>query len=121
MLLNDLYTISDTQTSDNKIGCRIVFDAEHAIFGGHFPGQPIVPGVCMMEMVKELVQQQTGKQFVLRTAGNVKFLRLITPDIQPIASISWQQNGDSYKVNASFSGDTAVLFKLDGHYDTVVA
>ncbi|MEJ0079486.1 MAG: hypothetical protein WDM78_00620 [Puia sp.] len=29
--------------------------ADQAIFSGHFPGQPVLPGVCMMEMVAEVL------------------------------------------------------------------
>ena len=55
MLINDFYNCHDIEAHENEYGCRIVFNAAHDIFKGHFPGQPVVPGVCMMEMVKELL------------------------------------------------------------------
>ena len=117
MLMNDLYSCRDVQATENDSTCTIDFNANHDIFKGHFPGQPVVPGVCMMEMVKELFQQQTGKNVWLRSAGNVKFLQLITPDLSPLVKINWKENGDSYDINASFHLDTAVLFKMNGTYD----
>ncbi len=107
------------QQSDTGLSCRIVFDAAHDIFGGHFPGQPVVPGVCMMEIVKELMQQMLGSTLMMRAAGNVKFLGLITPDVQPVININWKQTDEGYKVNAAFKNEAAFLFKLDGHYAVI--
>ncbi len=119
MLRNDLYTIHDVQQGTNEVICRIVFDANHAIFGGHFPGQPVVPGVCTMEIVKELLQEQLGQPLILRSTGNVKFLQLITPDLQPTAKISWKQTEDGYAVNATFSKDADAVFKMNSNYEVV--
>lgn len=56
MLINDFYTTTNVQQNDADYSCLIVFNAGHSIFSGHFPGHPVVPGVCMMEIVKELMQ-----------------------------------------------------------------
>lgn len=73
----------------------------------------------MMEIVKELLQQHLGRSLMLRSAGNVKFLQLITPDVQPVISISWSDSGEGYRVSAAFRSDMATLFKLDGLYSIV--
>ena len=117
MLMNNFYTVSDTVQGDNTVSHTVSFDAAHEIFNGHFPGQPVVPGVCMMEMVKEFLQQVMGKRLWLRNAGNVKFLQLITPDIQPEINISWKESGGGYNVNASFKKDAYDLFKLNGNFE----
>ncbi len=119
MLHNDFYTTHDIQQADNQYSCRIVFNADHDIFSGHFPGHPVVPGVCMMEMVKELTQGVLNQSLVLSVAGNVKFLQLITPDIQPQITIGWKEHEGGYKINASFKLDAAFLFKMDGVYAIV--
>lgn len=118
MLMNDFYRIEYIQREPNSVSCRIVFNPQHDIFKGHFPGQPVVPGVCMMQMVKELLEAQTDTSLWLRNAGQVKFLQLITPDVHPLINISWQQNGNSYTVNANFKNETADLFKLTGSFET---
>jgi len=119
LLLNDLYTCHDVQQGTDEVACRIVFNARHAIFGGHFPGQPVVPGVCTMEIVKELLQQELGQSLILRSTGNVKFLQLITPDVQPTAKISWKKTEEGYAVNATFSKDTNAIFKMNSNYEVV--
>ena len=116
MLINNFYTCHDIEIAENVQNCRVVFNAAHSIFKGHFPGQPVVPGVCMMEIVKELLQQKLGKSLILRSSRNVKFLGFITPDVQPAIKISWKEADGTYSVNASFSNGEAALFKLDGVY-----
>ena len=116
MLINDFYTCRDIVQGDTDFSCLIVFNANHGIFGGHFPEQPIVPGVCMMEIVKELLQQQLSKPLMLKQAGNVKFLGLITPQITPVININWSETAEGYTVMASFKSETSVLFKIDGKY-----
>ncbi len=118
MLMNDFYNIEYMLREPNSFSCKIAFNTQHDIFKGHFPGQAVVPGVCMMEMVKELLEQQTDKNLWLRNAGQVKFLQLITPDVQPTINISWKETGRSMNVNASFKNDSADLFKLSGNFES---
>ncbi|RYE25445.1 MAG: 3-hydroxyacyl-ACP dehydratase [Sphingobacteriales bacterium] len=117
MLMNDFYKIEYIQRDPNSVSCKVSFNMQHDIFKGHFPQQPVVPGVCMMEMVKELLEQQTDQTLWLRDAGNVKFLQLITPDVSPIVNISWEKSKQGYEVNASFKSDVSDLFKLTGKFE----
>ena len=119
MLLNDFYTCHDMANSDLSVNCTIEFNAGHAIFGGHFPGNPVVPGVCMMEIVKELLQEQVKEPLLLRKSGNIKFLQLITPGIKPTIKIEWKRSDDGYVVKASMSQGEIIHFKFDGTYGIV--
>ena len=106
---------------ESEMSCRIVFNAEHDIFKGHFPGQPIVPGVCMVEIVRELLQDRFGAALMLGSARNIKFLQFVQPDGQPTARISWKETPDGYTVSAIFVTGEAANFKLDGSYVPVVS
>jgi 3-hydroxyacyl-[acyl-carrier-protein] dehydratase len=117
MLMNDFYRIEYLQRDPNSVSCRVAFNTQHDIFKGHFPGQPVVPGVCMMEMVKELLEQQTDQRLWMRNAGQVKFLQMITPDVQPMVEISWKQTGKNFNVNASIKNNASDLFKLSGDFE----
>jgi len=81
MLLNNFYTISSFEFSDAKdrISARLFFNKEHPIFGGHFPGNPIVPGVCTVQIIREILEKALEKQFMLTIASNIKYLGFINP------------------------------------------
>ena len=96
MLMNDFYTVHEWQLSDSTASCIVVFNQKHPIFSGHFPEQPVVPGVCMIQMVKELLERVLDKKLMLRSTGQVKFLQLITPDISSEINMDWQKNEQGF-------------------------
>ncbi len=84
MLLKDFYTVhSKQQTSDQSFSIYIRLNEKHPVFEGHFPGNPVTPGVCMMQIIKELTEEITGFELFLKNASNVKFMALINPEINP--------------------------------------
>lgn len=79
-LLKDFYqTTHEESTGDHSLGATLELNASHPIFGGHFPGQPIVPGVCMVQMVKEALEKRLGRPARLTASRNIKFLHVINP------------------------------------------
>jgi 3-hydroxyacyl-[acyl-carrier-protein] dehydratase len=118
MLLNDFYTIEYIRRDPNSFSCKVAFNNQHDIFKGHTTGRPVVPGVCMMEMVKELLEQQTDQSLWLKNAGQVKMLQMVTSDVTPVIDISWQKVSRGYNVNASFKSDVSDVFRLSGNFET---
>ncbi len=58
---------------------HIVIPADHASFAGHFPGQPILPGVLLLERVMALAQEQIQLPFSKYSISNAKFLAAVLP------------------------------------------
>jgi len=83
MLKDDFFYIQSVNDEQGVISAMLEINPSHKIFQGHFPGQPVVPGVCMMEMVKEITEMVTGKEMFLQKADNIKFLSVIDPHINP--------------------------------------
>ncbi|KAF2511283.1 3-hydroxyacyl-ACP dehydratase [Flavobacterium foetidum] len=84
MVLKDFYKVlSEEKTGDTKYNFRILVNAKHEVFNGHFPGNPIMPGVCMIQIIKELTESVTKSSLLIQTLTNVKFMALINPDLTP--------------------------------------
>jgi 3-hydroxyacyl-[acyl-carrier-protein] dehydratase len=118
MLQNLLYTIESLTLSDegDKISCRILLNAEHAVFKGHFPGNPILPGVCTVQIVLELLEKATGKQLMLNKAGNIKYLGFISPKTTPevLFDLTVKNAGDGIlncSAGITAGGNTVCSFK----------
>jgi len=79
-LLNDFYTIISSEPIENGISVLVKINKEHSIFEGHFPNHPVTPGVCTMQIIKELSENHSGKELILKTARNVKFMAIINPE-----------------------------------------
>jgi 3-hydroxyacyl-[acyl-carrier-protein] dehydratase len=52
---------------------------DHASFPGHFPENPILPGVLLLERVMSYVQSQLTTPLQRYTLMNVKFLAAVSP------------------------------------------
>ena len=77
-MLDDFYTLNQiAPQGEGKYICRITLNPAHPIFAGHFPGNPITPGVCMLQIIKELTEKITQKKLFLSKTSQVKFMTLI--------------------------------------------
>ena len=117
MLLNDFFTINDKVSSASEIWAELIIQADHKIFEGHFPNQPVVPGVCMMQMIKEVVEEVLGKETNLVKAAELKFLAVINPQENNLVHASIKMATDetgAINIVASLFKDELVHFKFKG-------
>ena len=77
-LNNSFYHI----TSRSGSSFTIRFNPAHPIFTGHFPGYPIVPGACLVQIAQELLSVLVGSPARFTSIRNLKFKQPITPDIE---------------------------------------
>lgn len=114
MLLKDFYRINSFENTDGrKYTAMITLNKDHEVFSGHFPGNPVTPGVCMMQIIKELTQQAVDAPLVMKSASNIKFMALINPEINPLLKLELEiADGEDATVkvkNTSYFDDTVVL------------
>ncbi|KRD62932.1 3-hydroxyacyl-ACP dehydratase [Flavobacterium sp. Root935] len=84
MVLKDFYKVlSEEKASDSKYNITILINEKHEVFKGHFPGNPIMPGVCMIQIIKELTESITKSSLMIQSLANVKFMALINPEVTP--------------------------------------
>ena len=65
-------------------GATVRLLPESPVYQGHFPGYPITPGVCLMEIALELIAEMAGQvghddSVQLVGAKNIKFTSPIIP------------------------------------------
>ena len=117
MLQGDFYTASNIAIEGNALKALLSLSVTHNIFAGHFPGHPVVPGVCMMQMVKEMLEQQIGRETILEKASTMKFLNMINPQVNSNVSIDVKHSvAEDGKINvdAQLYGESIVFFKFKG-------
>ena len=120
MLLKDFYTINTIdKKDDHNFVVTININENHDVFKGHFPGNPVMPGVCMMQIIKELTEQITKSTLLLKTLTNVKFMALINPFVTPELRLELEialTDDNLVKVkNTTYFNETVAL-KLIGVY-----
>jgi len=114
LLLNNLYTIQSLSETDNQIQATINLMSDHAVFRGHFPGQPVLPGVCMMEMIAEVMSFCLHRSYRISGGPLIKFLRMIDPRINPLIQleVKYHLSSPSIITNGRIFSDSDVFMKF---------
>lgn len=115
MLNDNLYKIDSFADVDGKIEAALTIDAGHKIFEGHFPRQPVLPGVCMMQIFKELLEKATGQKLFLYQADSSKFLSMVDPRVTPqlTFAIEYTTTEGYIKAGGILKNSTASFLKLN--------
>ena len=76
MLRGILYELVQADT----LGATVRLLPESAVYRGHFPGYPITPGVCVVQIALELIGEMAGQVPRLVAAKNIKFTSPVIPE-----------------------------------------
>ena len=125
MLKNNLYRVSaldelpDEQQAAHmrKYAALVELDGSNGIFHGHFPGHPVLPGVCQVEMVRELAEEILACPLLLSQASQIKYLSLINPIDSPLLGLNlkFSDTGqDQFDVSAEVTSGETVCMKMRG-------
>jgi len=57
----------------------LVLDSDFPGFQGHFPGNPILPGACLIEAAVQLISSGTRQDLLLAEVERVKFFSPVKP------------------------------------------
>jgi 3-hydroxyacyl-[acyl-carrier-protein] dehydratase len=114
ILLNDFYTIVQKDSAPGVLKAKIAINKKHRILEGHFPGLPVVPGVCMLQIVREIMEVKTGKELKIIAADNMKFLSVINPEQnnEVDAIVNFIEESGKFSINATLFAGTITFFKL---------
>ena len=75
-------TATDFSNSRFSFRQTMLVKHDHPSLSGHFPNNPIVPGVVILDQVMRLWQQKTNKH--IQQINNTKFVSLLRADINYI-------------------------------------
>ena len=80
MLIKDYYTIKNVgKQEDGATLFHVSLRADSAVYQGHFPGQPVSPGVCNIQLIKECAEQVVGKPLLMNNLHQCRLTTLVTP------------------------------------------
>lgn len=79
-------------------------------FQGHFPEQPVLPGVCQMGVAMVMAERMRGARQRLAEVVNAKFVAVVLPE-QPLR-VECRLTGDVLKARLLSEGERVAEFKL---------
>lgn len=120
-IFKNFYTVQSQEGENGNFKVKIKLDPSHDIFKGHFPGNPVTPGVCMMQILKEITENISQKNLFLKSANNIKFMAIINPFENPDLTLDItidEKDGDIKVKNTTSFGETIAL-KMSVNYKIV--
>jgi 3-hydroxyacyl-[acyl-carrier-protein] dehydratase len=119
-LQDNLFTVLSQQEEEGHLAFQLRIHPEWPIYKAHFPGHPITPGVCIVQMVQELLGLALNRDVTLRKAKNVKYLAIISPEEVSELTVSFTkieaQEDGSLKVQAQVLAGETIYTKLSATF-----
>lgn len=114
MLLNNFFIIEEFSKDDAAFRAVVRLNEQHPVFAGHFPGQPVVPGVFTLQVIKECIAYALEKEVRFTTIQNCKFSRTILPGEHRLLEIhcTYVPQAGEWPVNASVQAGDAIFLSL---------
>lgn len=114
--MKDFFRITLLNTQGPEYRAALELNPEHPLYRGHFPGRPVLPGVCSLQMIKEAVAVTgVGKPLQYAEIIQCKFLSVVNPQESPLLDLSytWDFEPDrSVFLRARLKRGTDILVKL---------
>ena len=116
---DSIFKVSHLEHQNGGIKAILTINRHCSIFKGHFPGQPVVPGASMLQIVKEVLEETLNTDLLLKKAGNLKFIKMIEPEetqsVELDISYSFSEEGEIIST-AKLSAAGTVCCKFQGSF-----
>ena len=118
--MNTYYQITKKVIENSETTFHITLLPDFQAYKGHFPGNPVSPGVCNIQMIKECTEQLAGKHLLLKYIKKCKFSAVITPQTTPHLQLRIQltEADEMYKVEATVFDDSNTYIDFKGDFST---
>lgn len=117
ILKNNLYHITHSEQSAEGADFTLQLHKECFIYAAHFPEMPVTPGVCLLLMAKELLEEVVGQKLDLVEVKNAKFLAVVNPTLDAqltcsLRKLTADNETGTVQVQATLKTATEVKAKL---------
>ena len=111
---NNLYFLDSVSRTGEGVTYTLHLNADNIIYKAHFPGDPITPGVCILQMGLELLSEAVGVVLELIGVKNVKFLSILHPEEASVRVIVHRisVDNDTVKAQVDFSLKDVAIAKM---------
>lgn len=120
MLIDNFYEVVSINNADTNLYTALVrLNTSHDVFKGHFPNNPVMPGICMMQIIKELSEGIVKCELFMEQVLNVKFMALINPEKCNELTFSLQidEQEEILKVKSSIDFMGEIALKMSSTYN----
>lgn len=117
-LIKDYYTIEGESVKDGSPIFHIRLNPDCQVYKGHFPEQPVSPGVCNIQMLKELTEKVIGRPLFMNNLSLCRLTTLVTPQQHPVmdARLDIEAKGEAYKLKATLGKGEETYLEMKAEF-----
>ena len=119
MLISGLYTSEQISCADSSAQVLVRYNPAHPIYAGHFPGQPVTPGVCLVQTATELLSEAAGRSLRLTGARQVKFLQMHLPTVPLRFELAWTEEALRLRGRIAVFQNEGCIAKVDAYFESI--
>ncbi|MFG3051494.1 3-hydroxyacyl-ACP dehydratase FabZ family protein [Kitasatospora sp. NPDC048239] len=93
-------------------GAEVTVSAQEPVFAGHYPGFPILPGVCVVEFVRLAASADLPEGWRLTAVESSRFLSPVLPGDRLTLDLVWSQDGPERRCKATASTERGVAARM---------
>lgn len=93
--IDSLFTVISQDKAPTCANFKLRLNANHPIYRGHFPGNPITPGVCSLEIMTQLAAVNYSEFNRPREVNSIKYLGFINPIATPEVDVELKMSQTS--------------------------
>ena len=115
MLIPNYYTILNQQIEGHSALFRVALNSDCKVYEGHFPGSPVSPGVCNIQLILECAGMVLGTSLRLLAVSKCKLTTLVTPYDHPEVEVRVElseKNDTIYALNAAIGKGEDIYLQL---------
>ncbi|MFA5444157.1 MAG: beta-hydroxyacyl-ACP dehydratase [Bacteroidales bacterium] len=114
-MLKDLFCIESLDhVCENTLAATVTIDGNNPVFSGHFPGQPVLPGVCSLFLVRLCMERFLGKELHYQHIDFCKFPGMANPanPAKLFLKILWKEVNGTTQIKAEMKHGLLTVLKL---------
>ena len=114
-MLKDLFYIeSINKECENTLTAIAGINGTNPVFLGHFPGKPVLPGVCSLFLVRRCMELFLGLELRYHEIDFCKFTGMADPENpdKVFLRILWENVYESKKIRAEMKHGSLTVLKL---------
>ena len=113
-MIEYFYNIESFEAADGRFSARISLVKDNPIYRAHFPGHPITPGACQLEIVRAVASRAVGSPAAITSVKNLKYVEVVDPARTDAFTVEGQiaPDGELFKCTASVADGDTVFTKV---------
>ncbi len=117
LLLDKFFKLTQIERiSESEVECKVRLIEDCDCYRGHFPGKPVSPGVCNIEMIRECAEAILEKDLFISNIKQCRLTAVSSPAICPALSVNMDiaSTDAGYAVKAKITDDYNTYMEFKG-------